>query len=150
MDGVSYLRFILALLLVLGLLALAAFLLRRSGFGAKVIGRSRRLAVLESLPVSPRHRLVLIRRDDVEHLLLLGPEGDLVVESRIPTNSAHSAPMTTGSAAAGSQDAGPIHFGRADRDRQQQQPFADMLDERSKGVSTASATSHKPSLDEQN
>lgn len=149
MDGVSYLRFILALLLVLGLLALAAFLLRRSGLGPK-LGRSRRLSVLESLPVGPKHRLLLVRRDDVEHLLLLGPEGDLVVESQIPTNSAHSASTNAGSTTANSQDAGPINFGRTDRDRQPRQPFADMLDERSKGVSTASATSHKPSLDEQN
>jgi flagellar protein FliO/FliZ len=149
MDGVSYLRFILALLLVLGLLALAAYLLRRSGLGPKV-GRSRRLSVLESLPVSPRHRLLLVRRDDVEHLLLLGPEGDLVVESRIPANATHATSATAGSTPASSQDAGPIHFSRTDRDRQQQQPFADMLDERSKGVSTASVTPHKPSSDEQN
>jgi flagellar protein FliO/FliZ len=82
MDGENYLRFILALLLVLGLLALAAVLLRRSGLGPK-LSRSRRLAALESLAVSPRHRLLLVRRDNVEHLLLLGPQGDLVIETNI-------------------------------------------------------------------
>jgi flagellar protein FliO/FliZ len=82
LDGENYLRFILALVLVLGLLALAAFLLRRTGLAPK-LGRSRRLAMIETLPLGPRHRLVLVRRDQVEHLLLMGPQGDIVVESRI-------------------------------------------------------------------
>jgi len=82
MDGDSYLRFILALVLVLGLLGLAAFLLRRSGIAPK-LGRSRRLSAVESLPIGPRHCLILVRRDNVEHLLLLGPQGDLVVEGDI-------------------------------------------------------------------
>lgn len=86
MDGENYLRFILALLLVLGLLALAAVLLRRSGLGPK-LSRSRRLAALESLAVGPRHRLLLVRRDNVEHLLLLGPQGDLVIEADIQSVS---------------------------------------------------------------
>jgi flagellar protein FliO/FliZ len=82
MDGENYLRFILALVLVLGLLALAAFLLRRTGLAPK-LGRGRRLSMVEALPLGPRHRLVLVRRDDVEHLLLMGPQGDLVVEAGI-------------------------------------------------------------------
>jgi flagellar protein FliO/FliZ len=130
MDGESYLRFILALLLVLGLLALAAFLLRRSGLAPK-LSRSRRLAVLESLPLGPRHRLMLVRRDEVEHLLLLGPQGDVVVESRI-------ASPTSGTPSTG----GP--------DQSSQQPFADMLDERARTVSTAAVTTHHSSRDEPN
>ncbi|HVJ41515.1 MAG TPA: flagellar biosynthetic protein FliO [Dongiaceae bacterium] len=82
MDGESYLRFVLALVLVLGLLALAAFFLRRSGIGPK-LGRGRRLSVVETLPLGPRHRLILVRRDDVEHLVLIGPQGDVVVESGV-------------------------------------------------------------------
>ncbi|HVJ35568.1 MAG TPA: flagellar biosynthetic protein FliO [Terriglobia bacterium] len=82
MDGESYLRFVLALVLVLGLLALAAFFLRRSGIGPK-LGRGRRLSAVETLPLGPRHRLVLVRRDEVEHLILIGPQGDVVVESGI-------------------------------------------------------------------
>jgi flagellar protein FliO/FliZ len=82
MEIDSYLRFILALLLVLGLLAVAAWLLRRSGYGVK-LARSRRLAAIETLTLGPRHRLMLIRRDGVEHLLLLGPHNDTVVERNI-------------------------------------------------------------------
>ena len=87
MDGENYLRFILALVLVVGLLALTAFLLRRSGLAPKM-GRGRRLSMIEALPLGPRHRLVLVRRDDIEHLLLIGPQGDVVVESGIPGSAA--------------------------------------------------------------
>lgn len=85
----EYLRFILALILVLGLILLLAWALRRFGFGGMVRhGSKRRLQVLESLPIDPRHRLVLVRRDDTEHLLFLGPTNDFVVEGGI----AHAAP----------------------------------------------------------
>lgn len=80
----SYLRFVLALLLVLGLIAILAWLLRRFGLGGAMRGSSqRRLQVVETTPIGPRHRLVLVRRDRVEHLLLLGPQGDVVVERGI-------------------------------------------------------------------
>ncbi|WP_374377189.1 flagellar biosynthetic protein FliO [Dongia sp.] len=85
MEFDTYLRFILALLLVLGLIAILAWVLRRFGFGGMVRANSRRrLQVLETTPIGPRHRLVLVRRDAVEHLVLLGPQGDVVVERGIP------------------------------------------------------------------
>ncbi len=51
-----------------------------------------------------KRRLVLIRRDNKEHLLLLGPDGDTVIETDIPivrrqldeTNEAHQV-IATGS-----------------------------------------------------
>lgn len=56
----SYLRFVLALLLVLGLIAILAWLLRRFGLGGAMRGSSqRRLQVVETTPIGPRHRLVL-------------------------------------------------------------------------------------------
>jgi flagellar protein FliO/FliZ len=80
----SYLRFILALLLVLGLIAILAWALRRFGFGGALrADNRRRVQVLETTALGPRHRLILIRRDQVEHLLLLGPQGDVVVERGI-------------------------------------------------------------------
>jgi flagellar protein FliO/FliZ len=80
----SYLQFVLALLLVLGLIAILAWLLRRFGMGGALRpGAQRRVQVVETTAVGPRHRLVLIRRDRVEHLLLLGPQGDVVVERGI-------------------------------------------------------------------
>lgn len=83
MDS-EYLRFVLALILVLGLILLLAWALRRFGFGGMARhGGKRRLQILESLAIDPRHRLVLVRRDDTEHLLMLGPTNDFVVESGI-------------------------------------------------------------------
>jgi flagellar protein FliO/FliZ len=89
---VQYVRFLLALLFVLGLIGLLAYLLRRFGLGAVRIspafrgkgrGAAPRLAVVEVAVVDARHRLVLLRRDDTEHLVLLGTTSDLLIESGI-------------------------------------------------------------------
>ena len=80
----SYLRFVLALVLVLGLIAILTWLLRRFGFGGAMRpSAQRRVQIVETTPIGPRHRLILVRRDRVEHLLLLGPQGDIVVERGI-------------------------------------------------------------------
>ncbi len=84
MDMGSYLRFLVALAFVLGLIALLAWLVRRfgpAGNALKATGRDRRVAIVEVTPIDARRRLVLVRRDGVEHLLLLGAGNDLVVES---------------------------------------------------------------------
>ena len=82
MDFDLYLRFALALILVLGLIALLAWLLRRFGMGVKMT-KGRRLGIVEVQMLGPRHRLMLIRRDDVEHLVIVGPGSETVVESGI-------------------------------------------------------------------
>lgn len=81
-------RVVVALLVVLGLIALTFWLIRR--FGPITLtksgiarGRQPRLALLESATVDARRRLVLIRRDNVEHLLLVGGPTDVVVEPNI-------------------------------------------------------------------
>jgi flagellar protein FliO/FliZ len=81
----TYLRFALALVFVLALIAGAAWLARRFGLGGRLAaaGGRRRLAILEVLPLDAKRRLVLLRRDGAEHLILLGATGDLVVERGI-------------------------------------------------------------------
>ena len=88
----DYVRFLLALVFVIGLIGLLAWLARRMGFGAVRLspafrgkGRDdrRRLAVVEVTNVDARRRLVLIRRDDTEHLVLLGVNQDLLIDSGI-------------------------------------------------------------------
>ena len=80
-------RFFIAFLVVLGLIGLTAWLVRR--FGASRLGsgsargRQPRLAVIDAASVDGRRRLVLIRRDNVEHLLMIGGPSDLVVEPNI-------------------------------------------------------------------
>ena len=79
MDFDLYLRFALALVLVLGLIALLAWMLRRFGMGVKMT-KGRRLGVSEVQMLGPRHKMMLIRRDDLEHLVIIGPTGETVVE----------------------------------------------------------------------
>jgi flagellar protein FliO/FliZ len=85
MEATTYLRFFFALLLVLGLIMGLAWILRRIGYGAGGgLARHRRLRMVESALVDGRHRVVLVRRDDVEHLVLVGPNTSQVIERGIP------------------------------------------------------------------
>jgi flagellar protein FliO/FliZ len=81
----DYFRFVLALAFVLALIGVLAWLARRFGFGQtpRLGGQARRLKIVESLPLDARRRLVLVRRDETEHLLLLGGANELTVESGI-------------------------------------------------------------------
>jgi len=79
-------RFFIAFLVVLALIGLTAWLVRRFGanrLGTTARGRQPRLAVIDAATVDGRRRLVLIRRDNVEHLLMIGGPTDLVVEPNI-------------------------------------------------------------------
>ncbi len=96
MDSLDYLRFLAALAFVLGLIALLAWLARRYRLGGVAANAARRLAVVEVLPVDPRRKLVLIRCDDREFLLLLGQDGNRML--------APGGGASTGSAAARPQD----------------------------------------------
>ena len=85
----DFARYIGALLLVLGLVGGAGLAARRFGLGSLVKPAvSRRLAIVESLMIGPRQRLLIVRRDGVEHLVLSGPEGTSVIESAIPARPA--------------------------------------------------------------
>lgn len=79
-------RFFVAFLVVLALIGLTAWLVRRFGanrLGNAARGRQPRLAVIDAATVDGRRRLVLIRRDNIEHLLMIGGPTDLVVEPNI-------------------------------------------------------------------
>lgn len=89
MELSAYFRFVAALLFVLGIIGVFALLARRFVPGARNINRrgtKRRLAIIEVVPVDTKRRLVLLRRDDTEHLVMLGPNGDTVVERNIGTH----------------------------------------------------------------
>jgi len=87
MDYESYLRGVVALIAVLALIGLAAWGARRFGLAGGRAGprRDRRLAIAEVLAVDNRRRLVLVKRDAVEHLLLIGGAAEIVVERGIVT-----------------------------------------------------------------
>lgn len=84
MDVLDFFRYFAALLLVLGLLGAAGLATRKFGVPglAKPVSQ-RRLHIVETLMLSPRQRLAIIRRDNVEHLVLIGQNGASVIEGGI-------------------------------------------------------------------
>lgn len=80
-DLSLYLRAVLALVAVLALIGVIAFVLRR--FGAerfKTVRGKRRLGIVEVASIDARRRLVLVKRDAAEHLLLIGGPNDILIE----------------------------------------------------------------------
>lgn len=98
MDLATYFKFVASLLLVLALFAFAAWAAKRYLPAARVGARpGRRLSVIEVAMLDTRRRLVLVRRDDVEHLILLGQSSETVIERGIGTQKSfvqHLAPPT--------------------------------------------------------
>ena len=85
MNYENYIQALVALVAVLALIALVAWGARRMGLAGVRAGarRDKRLSITEVLPVDSRRRLVLIKRDAVEHLILIGGTEDVVVERAI-------------------------------------------------------------------
>ena len=106
------LQFAVTVVVVLALIVGVFWLLRRySAGGLGRIGRGRvpRLAIIDSMSVDGRRRLVLVRRDNVEHLILVGGPSDLVVEQAIqrPRRPAQR-PQPTDSKASSAVEAPPV------------------------------------------
>jgi len=88
MDFAEFLRALFALAVTLGLVGLAAVVLRR--YGPEALARfgrpakaERRLAVVETLVLDPARRLVLVSLDGQEKLILLG-EGRVIADGSPP------------------------------------------------------------------
>lgn len=93
MDILDLLRMVAALAMVLGLAVFGVWALRRWGGKLIPMGAApqlRRLAISEQLAIDPRRRLLLVRRDGVEHLILLTGDGASVVETGISPLELHS------------------------------------------------------------
>jgi flagellar protein FliO/FliZ len=97
MDLDTYFKFVLALVFVLGLIGALAWTARRFGLGGKLTPNTgrRRLSVTEVMPLDARRKLVLLRRDGIEHLVLLGAGPDLLLETDIdaPREPPEAAPQ---------------------------------------------------------
>src|SRR5258705_291040 len=105
------LTFVFAFVAVLALIGLAAWLVRRfagNRLGANTNrGRMPRLAVIDAAAVDGRRRLVLVRRDNIEHLLMIGGPTDIVVESNIVRATTARDPMPQRPAVGGGEPAPP-------------------------------------------
>lgn len=95
-------RFIIAFVIVLALIALTAWLFRRfsgqAGIQAWGKGHDHRIEVLDAVAVDPKRRLLLVRCDEEEHLILVGGGTDIVVsgQSNIAHVSEQRAPKADG------------------------------------------------------
>src|SRR6476660_2868823 len=101
--------FFFAFVAVLALIGVAAWLVRRfagNRLGANTNrGRMPRLAVIDAAAVDGRRRLVLVRRDNIEHLLMIGGPSDIVVEANIVRATAARDQLAQRPAIAGAESA---------------------------------------------
>ena len=87
MNFLDLLRALFALAITLGIIGLAAWAARR--YAPQILTRlnaergERRMRVVETLVLDPARRLVLVRIDEEERLLILG-EGRELIEPRGP------------------------------------------------------------------
>ena len=85
-SGAIIAQYVISLAVVIALIALVVWGIRH--FGGNSVrpaarGRLPRLAIVDTLPVDNKRKLVLLRRDNVEHLILIGGPSDVVVEPSI-------------------------------------------------------------------
>lgn len=137
-------KFIVAAVVVLlGLLCLALVLWIVRGRPSSPFirgGRNRlpRLAVLDAAAIDTRRRLVLVRRDDVEHLIMIGGPTDVVIESRIVSTPAESAPQPV------EQKAHKAESVQQPAQETVARPVETPVAARSAAVATASAAERRP------
>lgn len=82
----QYLQALLALLFVIGLITLISVVMRKFSLDSLLVKKDgevkkKNLAIVEILPLDTKRRLVLVKNGNKKHLLLLGINGDVVVES---------------------------------------------------------------------
>ncbi len=85
MELTDYIQFFVALVFVVSLMGLLAYVLKRIGLGQVplVSNKKKRIKLLEALSIDARRKIILVGHDDKEHLVLLGPSGDTVITKDI-------------------------------------------------------------------
>jgi flagellar protein FliO/FliZ len=78
-DLLDIARTVFALIATLALIVGAAYGARRLGMLQHGPAGPKRMRITETLMLDPRRRMVIVRVDEREHVLLLGPGGDVVV-----------------------------------------------------------------------
>jgi hypothetical protein len=99
----------LVALVALGVVMLLVKIVRKvSGGSFSSSGSYRsRLAVMDAAEVDTQRRLVLVRRDEVEHLIMIGGPTDIVIEQNI-TGPGRSAPQPATAAPVAERHAEPV------------------------------------------
>jgi flagellar protein FliO/FliZ len=93
-QAATWTLYLLGGIVVLVLVWVIWFWTRRVAGGVFVEGgrnRKHRLAVVDATAIDSNRRIVLVRRDDVEHLVMIGGQNDVVIESGIASVPAEAA-----------------------------------------------------------
>jgi flagellar protein FliO/FliZ len=78
-ELLDWARALFALIATLALILGVAYAARRLGMLQPGALGTKRMRISETLMLDPRRRMVIVRVDEREHVLLLGPGGDVVV-----------------------------------------------------------------------
>ncbi len=95
MDLSTYATFAVALLAVVALIYLVAWVMGRVGVVHRMAGRpgkERRLQVKESLALDAKRRAVILCCDETEHLIVLGANSELSLGTLAPGSRTAGAP----------------------------------------------------------
>lgn len=81
----DYIQFASALILVLAMMGILGLILKKINGGdvGGKFGAPKRLSVVEQRMIDGKNKMVLVRRDDVEHLVILSNTDTIVVENNI-------------------------------------------------------------------
>ncbi len=83
-------RLLFGFVAVLGMIGLCALAAKKAGLAsiAGASGGRRRLAMREVLPIDARRRLAIVRCDDAEYLIMLGPTGETLIDKNLNSAAA--------------------------------------------------------------
>ena len=87
--------FIAIFIFVIALIVVGAWLFKKympgdSGAAMNFFGnKEKRIGVVQSTSVDSRRKLILIKRDDVEHLIMTGGPVDVLIETNIQNYKSH-------------------------------------------------------------
>ncbi len=88
-DGAMFIKFIFAFIFVISLMFFISWVAKKMGLSNNINmnNAKKRLAISSYMAIDHKHRLYIVKRDDVEHLILIGPNKQTVVEKNIVTDA---------------------------------------------------------------
>ena len=82
-SSISTLKYLGGFVLVFAVLLGILIFVKRYSIHGGINRKEKRLFVTDVLSLDPKNRLVMIKRDNIEHLILLGPTQNTLIESGI-------------------------------------------------------------------
>ncbi len=111
MDILSWLFFVMFIVVLIGVVIMLIRGTLRSGtsstsFGDRLFAQKpvKRLGVIEEANLDGRRKLILLRRDGVEHLVMIGGPTDVIIESGIEAGAGQATGSQSGAGDKRAQD----------------------------------------------